>query len=84
MLEIGNVNTTDASSGAGNVNTMDASSGAGNVNTTDASSGAENVNTMDAPSGAGNAYDSGATEFTHVFYGVRVAQSLVFCVVFCR
>ena len=55
MLEIGNVNTMDASCGAGNVNTMDASSGAGNVNT------------MDASSGAGNAYDSGGTEFSMGF-----------------
>ena len=32
----------------------------------------------------GTAYPSGAPEFIPDFSGVRVAQSLVFCVVFCR
>ena len=35
-------------------------------------------------SGAGTAYTSGAPGFTPSFCGVRVARSLVFCVVFCR
>ena len=40
-------------------------------------------------SGTRTAYTSGTPEFTHVFLGglfggVRVAQPLVFCVVFCR
>jgi len=35
-------------------------------------------------SGAGPAYPSWSLEFTSVFGGVRVAQSLVFYVVFCR
>jgi hypothetical protein len=30
------------------------------------------------------AYHSGASEFTLVIRGVRVAQSLVFCIVFCK
>jgi hypothetical protein len=33
---------------------------------------------------SGIAYPSGAPEFTPVFCGVCVAQSLFFCVVFCR
>ena len=41
-------------------------------------------NTADAISGAGTVYTSGAHEFTPVFSGVRVAQSLIFCVVFFR
>ena len=41
-------------------------------------------NTADAISGAGTVYTSGAPEFTPVFSGVRVAQSLIFCVVFFR
>ena len=41
-------------------------------------------NTMGATSGAGTAYPSGTPEFTLVFSEVRVARSLVFCVVFCR
>jgi hypothetical protein len=39
---------------------------------------------MDATSGAGTTSPSGSLEFTLCFSGVRVAQSLVFCVVFCR
>ena len=35
-------------------------------------------------SGAGTTYPSGAPEFTPVFSGVRVIQSLVLCVLFCR
>jgi hypothetical protein len=35
-------------------------------------------------SGASTAYPSGSSEFTHGFSGVRVAQSLVLSVVFCR
>ena len=35
-------------------------------------------------SGASTAYPSGSLEFTHSFSGVRVAQSLVLSVVFCR
>ena len=38
---------------------------------------------MGATCGAENAYPSGALEFTPDFSGVHVAQSLVFCVVFC-
>ena len=41
-------------------------------------------NTTRAPRGAGTAYPSGASEFIHGFIGVLVAQSFVFCVVFCR
>jgi hypothetical protein len=41
-------------------------------------------NTMDATSGAGTTSPSGSLEFTLCFSRVRVAQSLVFCVVFCR
>jgi len=40
--------------------------------------------TMGATSGAGTAYLSGAPEFTPVFSGIHVSQSLVFCVLFCR
>jgi len=39
-------------------------------------------NTTGATSGAGNDYSSGAHEFITGFSGVRVARSLVFCVVF--
>ena len=38
----------------------------------------------DGTSGAGTAYHSGAHEFTPVYSGVCVAQSFVFCIVFCR
>jgi len=42
-------------------------------------------NTTDATNGAGTAYSSGAPHITSVFSGVRVARSLVFCVVvYCR
>jgi hypothetical protein len=41
-------------------------------------------NTTGAMCDAGTAYPSGASEFTPVFSGVRVARSLVVCVVFCR
>ena len=41
-------------------------------------------NTMGATCGAGTAYPSGAPEFTPVFSGVRVVQSLVFCEMLCR
>jgi hypothetical protein len=38
-----------------------------------------------AINGAGTTYPSGAPEFTPVFFSrIRVARSLVFCVVFCR
>jgi hypothetical protein len=40
--------------------------------------------TTGAGRGTGTAYPSGAHEFIHDFSGVRVVQSLVFCVVFCR
>ena len=40
-------------------------------------------NTSDAICGAGTAYPSGAHEFPG-FSRVRVARSLVFCLVFCR
>jgi hypothetical protein len=40
--------------------------------------------TTDATNGAGIDYHSGAHEFTPVFSGVRVIQSLVLCVMFCR
>ena len=43
-----------------------------------------NSNTTSATSGAGTANPSGAPVFTPGFYEVRVAQSLVFCVTFCR
>jgi len=39
-------------------------------------------NTTGATCGAGTAYPSGAPEFTHGFSVVRVARSLVFCVMF--
>jgi hypothetical protein len=42
------------------------------------------INTTGATSGTGTAYPFGAHEFTPVFSGVRVAQSLVFCVVHCK
>jgi hypothetical protein len=35
-------------------------------------------------SGAGTACPSGAHEFIHSFYFAHVAQSLIFCVVFCK
>ena len=37
-----------------------------------------------ATSGAGTTYPSGALEFIPSFMWVRVAHSLIFCVVFCR
>ena len=40
--------------------------------------------TTGATSGAENAYTSAPPEFTLGFSGVRVAQSLVFCVMLCR
>jgi hypothetical protein len=43
----------------------------------------EQVGTTGATSGAGTAYPSGVPEFTLRFIGVCVAQSLVFCLVFC-
>ena len=43
-----------------------------------------NSNTTGVTSEAGTAYPSGASEFTPVFFGVCVAHSLVFRVVFCR
>ena len=39
---------------------------------------------MGATSGAGTIYPSGEHEFAPAFSEVRVARSLVFCVVFCR
>jgi hypothetical protein len=39
---------------------------------------------MDATSRAGSSYPSGVPEFTHGFSEVRVAGSLVFCLVSCR
>jgi len=36
-----------------------------------------------ATTGAGTVYPCGAPEFTYGFQWVRVARSLVFCVVFC-
>ena len=41
-------------------------------------------NATAATCGAGTAYSSGAPELTPSFSGVRVARSLVFCVVFRR
>jgi len=41
-------------------------------------------NTTGATSGAGTAYPFGTPEFIPGFNGVRVSQSLVFWVVFCR
>jgi hypothetical protein len=41
-------------------------------------------NTTGNTSGTGTADQSGAPEFTPVCSGVRVARSLVFCVMFCR
>ena len=43
-----------------------------------------NSNTTDATSGAGTAYPSRTRKFTPDFSGVRVAQPLVFCEVFCK
>ena len=42
-----------------------------------------NHNTAGATCGAGTAYSSGAPELTLGFSGVRVARSVVFCVMFC-
>ena len=42
-----------------------------------------NSNMTGVTSGAGTVYPSDASEFTQVFCVVRVAQSLVFCVLFC-
>ena len=39
-------------------------------------------NTTGATCGAGTAYPSRSLEFTHGFSAVRVARSLVFCVIF--
>ena len=39
---------------------------------------------MGATNGTGTAYQSGAHEFSPIFRGVRVAQFLVFCVVYCK
>ena len=41
-------------------------------------------NTTGVTSGAGISNPSWTPEFTPVFSGVRVAQTLVFCEVFCR
>ena len=41
-------------------------------------------NTTGATCGAGIAYPSGAPEFTPYISGVRIARSLIFCVVFYR
>ena len=41
-------------------------------------------NTTDVTIGSGTVYPSGAPEFTPDVRGFRAAQSLVFCVVFCR
>jgi hypothetical protein len=46
--------------------------------------GQNNSNTTGTASGTGTACPSGAHQFKFVFSGVYVAQSLVFCVVFCR
>ena len=43
-----------------------------------------NINTTGVTSGAGTAYPARTPEFTPVFSGIRDAQSLVFCVMFCR
>jgi hypothetical protein len=45
---------------------------------------ASDSNTTGAPSRTGIKYSSGTPECIPVFCGVRVAQSLVFSVVFCR
>ena len=42
------------------------------------------IHTMGATYDAGTAYPSGEDDFTPDFSGIGVAQSLVFCVVFCR
>ena len=39
--------------------------------------------TTGVTSGVGTAHPSRAPEFTPIFSGVHVAQSLVFCVIFC-
>jgi hypothetical protein len=39
--------------------------------------------TVGATSGVGTAYPSGASEYASLFSKVRVAQSLVFCVLLC-
>jgi len=44
--------------------------------------GENKSNRTGATSGAGGAYPSGALVFTPDFSGVRVARSLLFCVVF--
>ena len=41
-------------------------------------------NAAGATCGGSTTYPSGAPEFTQIFSGVHVAQSLVFCVLFCR
>ena len=43
-----------------------------------------NSNTKGNNSGAGTAYPSGKPEIILGFCGIRVARSLVFCVVLCR
>ena len=43
-----------------------------------------NSNTTGVTHGTGTAYPSGALSSTPDFNGVRVARSLVFCVMFCR
>ena len=43
-----------------------------------------NSNTMGVTSGTGTVNPPGAPELIPDFNGVRVARSLVFCVVFCR
>jgi len=42
------------------------------------------IHTMGATYDAGTAYPSGEDDFTSDFRVIGVAQSLVFCVVFCR
>jgi hypothetical protein len=49
-----------------------------------ASLSAANLYMTVVTSGVATAYPVGATEFTLVFSGIRVAQFVVFCVVFCR
>jgi hypothetical protein len=43
-----------------------------------------NSKTTDDTNGAGTSYHSGAPDFIPGFQDVRFAQSLVFCIVFCR
>jgi hypothetical protein len=43
-----------------------------------------NSKTTDDTNGAGTSYPSGAPDFIPGFQDVRFAQSLVFCIVFCR